>query len=296
MSDVIRVGKVAMDGDYEDIMGCERIKVDVLDHGFVSLVDIMPRIVPEGSTADYAITQAARTSYGKGTKSKSSDKSLIRYMMRMTHSSPFEMVQTKWHMKMPIFTARQIVRHRTSSINEYSGRYSVMPNEFFRPNEVRAQSTSNKQGSDGLVDDITAAEFYDYLDQAERLSEKYNYLCEKGVDRGLTRIGLPISVYTEWYWRMDLKNLLHFIKLRISPHAQEEIQEYASAMLRILNEVCPVTIEAFRDYVLDAVTLTGPEIKALKDPDFDWSKYLTKRERTELVEKVESMGLEICGV
>ena len=282
--------------DYEDVMDCDRMELSVLDKGFVALVDIMPRHVPEDDTADFAVVQAARTSYGKGTKSKSSDRSLLRYMMRHQHTSPFEMVVTKWHCRMPIFIARQWVRHRTAAINEYSGRYSVMPNEFFRPSEVRAQSGTNKQGSDGLVDGTTAEEFLAYLDQAEKLAEKYEYLCEKNVDWGLARIGLPISIYTEWYWRMDLKNLLHFIKLRISPHAQEEIQEYAAAMLRILNEVCPVTVEAFRDYVLDAVTLTGPEQRALKDPKLDWRKHLSKRECDELGAKMEAMGLEVCGV
>jgi thymidylate synthase (FAD) len=250
-----------------DVMGgAARWDIPVHDHGFVGLVDAMPRLVPEGKTGDFAIVQAARVSYGEGTKQVNEDRGLVRYLMRHRHSTPFEMVEFKFHVAMPIFVARQWIRHRTANVNEYSARYSIVPDRFYRPtiDNIRAQSTSNRQGGDAPVDVGTAEEFLKLLDEAESLYAKYMHLTEKGVAREIARAALPVSVYTEWYWKCDLHNIFHFLSLRMDPHAQREIQDYANAMYRLIQPIVPVACEAFEDYRLHAMHLTGLEIDAIR--------------------------------
>ena len=250
-----------------DVMGgSSRWDIKVHDHGFVSLVDCMPRMVPEGKTGDFAIVQAARVSYGQGTKQVSEDRGLVRYLMRHRHSTPFEMVEFKFHIAMPIFIARQWIRHRTANVNEYSARYSIMPDRFYRPDieNVRKQSKSNRQGGEGPIDAGTAEEFLKLLEGAEANYAKYLDLTERGVARELARAVLPVSVYTEWYWKCDLHNIFHFLSLRMDPHAQIEIQDYAKAMYELIKPIVPVACEAFEDYRLNAMHLTGLEIDAIR--------------------------------
>lgn len=265
----------------------------VLDHGFVRLVDYM------GS--DAAIVQAARVSYGEGTKKVSEDRALIRYLMRCRHTSPFEMVEFKFHVKLPIFVARQWIRHRTANVNEYSGRYSVMKQEFYIPEakDIRFQSTVNKQSrSEEEVPDELKRRFIDFLKRTHAASyEEYERLIEAGLARELARIGLPLSLYTEWYWKIDLHNLFHFLRLRLDPHAQLEIRQYAHVMADMVKIVCPMAYEAFMDYSFNALSFSGPELKALKAPLSDLSLTkedlvahgLSKREADELLQKLEKI-------
>src|SRR5690349_267336 len=201
----------------------------VLDHGFVRVIDYMGD--------DAAVVQAARVSYGRGTKKVSEDRGLIHYLMRHRHSTPFEMCEIKFHVKLPIFIARQWIRHRTANVNEYSARYSIVKDRFYHPTleNVRKQSTSNRQGGEGPADAATAQEFLDYLDEIERSYAKYQAFIDKGVAREIARIALPASVYTEWYWKVDLHNLLRFLSLRMDPHAQQEIRDYAWAMFHVIR-------------------------------------------------------------
>jgi thymidylate synthase (FAD) len=286
---------------FRDVMnGAARLEISVLDHGFIALVDAMPRLVPEGQTADCAIVQAARVSYGEGTKKVHEDRGLIRYLMRHRHTTPFEMVEFKFHVAMPIFVARQWVRHRTASVNEYSGRYSVIPDEFYRPalSEVRKQSRANRQGGEERFSEgeerQTAEAFLQYLEEAERLYTKYRDLTERGVSRELARIGLPVSVYTQWYWKCDLHNILRFLSLRMDAHAQFEIRAYANAMYALLEPIVPITMEAFRDYELESIRLSRAEIEAIRAhacgvaPDINSDN---ARERAEWVEKRARLGL-----
>ncbi len=250
-----------------DVMqGRPRIEQRVHQHGFVALVDVMPRLVPEGQTADFAIVQAARVSYGQGTKKVSEDRGLVRYLLRHRHTTPFEMVEFKFHVAMPIFVARQWIRHRTANVNEYSARYSVVPDRFYKPSieNVRRQSSTNRQGGEAPVDIATAQEFLEFLDRTEAHYAEYESLLDKGVTRELTRIGLPQSVYTEWYWKCDLHNLLHFLSLRMDAHAQLEIRDFAVAMYGLIKPIVPITCEAFEDYRLNAMQLTALEIEAIR--------------------------------
>ena len=250
-----------------DVMdGASRWTVPIHEHGFIALVDAMPRLVPEGQTADSAIVQSARVSYGQGTKIVSEDRGLVRYLMRHRHSTPFEMVEFKFHIAMPIFIARQWIRHRTANVNEYSARYSIMPDRFYRPDieNVRKQSKSNRQGGEGPIEAGTAEEFLKLLESAEANYAKYLDLTERGVARELARAVLPVSVYTEWYWKCDLHNIFHFLSLRMDPHAQIEIQDYAKAMYELIKPIVPVACEAFEDYRLNAMHLTGLEIDAIR--------------------------------
>jgi len=265
----------------------------VLDHGFVRLVDYM------GS--DAAIVQAARVSYGEGTKKISEDRALIRYLMRHRHTSPFEMVEFKFHVKLPIFVARQWIRHRTANVNEYSGRYSVMKEEFYIPeaNDIRFQSTVNKQSrSEEEVPDELKRRLIDFLKRTHAASyEEYERLIDEGLARELARIGLPLSLYTEWYWKIDLHNLFHFLRLRLDPHAQLEIRQYAHVMADMVKVVCPMAYEAFMDYSFNALSFSGPELKVLKAhlSDLSLTKEdlvahgLSKREADELLEKLEKI-------
>ncbi|HWR82696.1 MAG TPA: FAD-dependent thymidylate synthase [Candidatus Deferrimicrobium sp.] len=260
-----------------------------LDHGFVRLVDYM------GS--DSAIVQAARVSYGEGTKKVSEDRALIRYLMRHRHTSPFEMVELKFHVKLPIFVARQWIRHRTASVNEYSGRYSIMKDEFYvpEPKDIRYQSAVNKQGrADEEVPPEVKQKLVEYLQKSQSYSyEQYKQFVDEGLARELARINLPLSLYTEWYWKIDLHNLFHFLRLRLDPHAQYEIREYAKVVGDIVKVVCPVAYEAFEDYSLNALTLSSPEVNVLREHlkgivqtiDDLVKRGFSKREAEEFLEK-----------
>jgi thymidylate synthase (FAD) len=235
----------------------------VLDHGFVGLVEHMGY--------DSAIVQAARTSYGKGTKTANSDRALIRYLTRRHHTSVFEMVEFKFHVKMPIFVMRQHIRHRTASVNEYSGRYSVMTDEFYYPPPQRLQSQSivNKQGS-GEVLDLLEAEmvqntiqrssqeaYKDYLSLInDSQGRDYQIENRKGLSRELARIILPVNNYTEFYWKIDLHNLLRYLMLRSDSHAQQEIQDYANAFAHYVEKICPIAFKAFEDYIVHGHSLS----------------------------------------
>jgi thymidylate synthase (FAD) len=250
-----------------DLMaGASRWEIKVHDHGLVALCDVMPRLAPTGQTADFAIVQAARVSYGQGTKRLNEDRGLIRYLARHRHTTPFEMVEFKFHHVMPIFVARQWIRHRTANVNEYSARYSVVRDLFYRPDPkaVRKQSAANRQGGEEPVDDLTAQQFCEYLDRAAATYGEYEKFLEKGVARELARIALPVNVYTQWYWKCDLHNLLHFLSLRMDQHAQQEIRDYATAMFALIQPIVPIAAEAFVDYQLQAVRLSRLEIDALR--------------------------------
>jgi thymidylate synthase (FAD) len=240
----------------EEILGRE---FKVLDKGFVRLVDYMG--------GDDAIVQAARVSYGKGTKKVSEDRGLIRYLMRNRHTTPFEMVELKFHAKMPIFVARQWIRHRTANVNEYSGRYSVMEDEFYVPEveNVAAQSKSNKQGRDEILGSEITQKFVDTLSRDQsNLYARYQETLDDGVAKELSRIGLPLNLYTQWYWKIDLHNLFHFLGLRMDEHAQYEIREYADVMAEMARAVAPNAYESFEDYALNSIRLSGLEVDALK--------------------------------
>ncbi|MFM9996149.1 MAG: FAD-dependent thymidylate synthase, partial [Phycisphaerales bacterium] len=243
MPDAPAIAKVPAESPLVDVMGgCSRHEVKIHDHGFVALTDAMPRLVPRGQTADAAIVQAARVSYGQGTKKVNEDRGLIRYLLRHRHTTPFEMVEFKFHHVMPIFVARQWIRHRTANVNEYSARYSVVKDRFYRPSVegVRQQSKTNRQGGEGPADVSTAEDFLRYLEETERAQYAgYEKALEGGIARELARIGLPLSVYTEWYWKIDLHNLLHFLSLRMDPHAQQEIRDYANAMFALIQPIVP---------------------------------------------------------
>lgn len=242
-----------------------------LDHGFVGLKDYMGD--------DAAIVQAARVSYGDGTKSVNEDRGLIRYLMRHQHSTPLEMVEFKFHLKMPIFVMRQHVRHRMASINEYSGRYSVMTDEFYIPEHSRlqAQSSINKQGSGhqlegqelemafNTIQRVSAENYLDYLSLInEAGGRNYNIEDRQGLARELARMVLPVNNYTELYWKIDLKNLFHYLNLRADPHAQLEIQQLAELIAAHVKQICPVAWEAFEDYWKNAKSISRMEQSLLQ--------------------------------
>ncbi|WP_321992712.1 FAD-dependent thymidylate synthase [Marispirochaeta aestuarii] len=232
----------------------------VLDKGFVRLVDYMG--------GDERIVQAARVSYGAGTKSYRQDKGLISYLLRNEHTSPFEQVVLTFHVKMPIFVARQWIRHRTARLNEISGRYSIMKDEFYVPamEDVSGQSENNKQGrqEEPLPPD-TAERIRAILTEGQkRAYGEYSDLIEEGVARELARVNLPLSLYTEWYWQMDLHNLFHFLKLRLDPHAQREIRLYAEVVLSIAEIVAPSACEAFRSHIFGSARFSALELEALR--------------------------------
>lgn len=276
---------------YDVMGGAARWDIKVHDHGLVALVDVMPRLAPVGKTADYAIVQAARVSYGEGTKMVNEDRGLIRYLARHRHTTPYEMVEFKFHHVMPIFIARQWIRHRTANVNEYSARYSIVRDRFYRPSTdyIRKQSLTNRQGRDEMLDNATAEEFLAYLDKTEALYADYDKLTEKGVAREIARIGLPVSVYTEWYWKIDLHNLLHFLSLRMDSHAQQEIRDYATAMFELIKPIVPIATEAFMDYDHNAMHLTALEIEAIKSKQPLNTQ--NKREAAEWEAKKQKLGL-----
>ena len=288
-----RVRRTSPESPLKDVMhGDLRWEIPVHDHGFVALVDAMPRLVPEGQTADSAIVQAARVSYGEGTKKVNEDRGLIRYLLRHRHTTPFEMVEFKFHVAMPIFIARQWIRHRTANVNEYSARYSIVQDRFYRPSieNVRKQSTSNRQGGDEPIDVGTAEDFLKLLEDSEALYERYLGLTEKGVAREIARAALPVSVYTEWYWKCDLHNILHFLSLRMDSHAQIEIRDYATAMYDLIRGIAPVTCEAFEDYRMESMQLSRLEIEAIRTGKPLSSE--NKRENAEWEAKRKQLGLD----
>ena len=297
------IDRVHAETPHVDVMGGSlRHEIKVHEHGFVALMDVMPRLVPEGQTADAAIVQAARVSYGQGTKRVNEDRGLIRYLLRHRHTTPFEMIEFKFHISMPIFIARQWIRHRTANVNEYSGRYSIIPDHFYRPtvDEVRKQSASNRQGGEERFQVSseqelqTAQEFVRYLEEAEALYTKYSALTERGVSRELARIGLPVSVYTQWYWKCDLHNILRFLSLRMDSHAQAEIRAYSEAMYVLMEPIVPITMEAWRDYEFESMRLTKLEIEAIRDIKSGGPGELkteNKREALEWEAKRRTLGL-----
>ena len=232
----------------------------VLDHGFIALKDMM------GS--DTAIEEMARVSYQAGTRKTSDTRGLLRYLMRLGHSSPFERVEFVFHVGLPIFVARQWIRHRTASVNEYSGRYSIMPMLFYTPDQERAQlqSETNKQGSSD--DRLTKTEYELYHGGCgfvrDREKEHYYKNLEAGMSRELARLDLPLSMYTYWHWKIDLHNLFHFLSLRLDPHAQWEIRQYANVIAHLVQKTCPLAYEAFYDYRLNSKSFSRMEMNLLQ--------------------------------
>ncbi|HIB20547.1 MAG TPA: FAD-dependent thymidylate synthase [Rhodospirillales bacterium] len=245
--------------------------IPVLDHGFVRVIDYMGD--------DAAVVQAARVSYGKGTKKISDDAGLINYLLRHRHTTPFEMCEIKYHVKLPIFVARQWIRHRTANVNEYSARYSVLDREFYVPEEddLAAQSSSNRQGRGNILSGKEAKRVLDILREDAQMtydhyiemlneSEEGNIIdvSKEGLARELARMNLTLSTYTQWYWKTDLHNLLNFLSLRADTHAQYEIRVYADAMMETLRRWCPITFQSFSDHRVEGVTLSGKAIKVVK--------------------------------
>ena len=267
----------------------------VLDHGFIRVVDYMGN--------DSSIVQSARVSYGKGTKKVSTDSGLIKYLMRHWHSTPFEMCEIKYHVKLPIFIARQWIRHRTANVNEYSARYSILDKEFYLPTSenLAAQSKSNRQGRGDIIDGEQAKEILAILkSDAEKTYNNYEVMLnerfdgstinenKKGLARELARMNLTLNTYTQWYWKTDLLNLMNFLRLRADSHAQYEIRAYADAMLDTLKKWVPTTFEAFMDYRVGGteVSAKGKLIiqKLIKGEEIKVeSSSLSKREWNELM-------------
>jgi thymidylate synthase (FAD) len=271
----------------------------VLDHGFIRVVDYMGD--------DAAIVQAARVSYGRGTRKVSEDRGLINYLMRHRHTTPFEMCEIKYHVKLPIFVARQWIRHRMANVNEYSARYSILDNEFYlpRPGHLAAQSTTNAQGRDEVLDPAAAQQVLDLLrDHAVRAYGGYAELlnedaagtpldpARRGLARELARINLSLGFYTQWYWKTDLHNLMHFLSLRADPHAQYEIRAYAGVILDTLARWVPTVHAAFLEYRMNAalISATGLAVirRLIKGEQVDQpSSGLSPREWRELIDVLQ---------
>ena len=235
----------------------------VLDHGFVRVIDYMGD--------DAAICQAARVSYGKGTKSVQNDAGLIRYLMRHWHSTPFEMCEIKLHVKLPVFVARQWIRHRTANVNEYSARYSILDREFYipEPESLAAQSVVNNQGRGQVLQGAEAARVLEILkSDSNRAYDNYESMIsddgQDGLARELARMNLPANIYTQWYWKVDLHNLFHFLRLRADSHAQYEIRVYADAICEMVRDWVPAAYGAFEDYRLGGAVLSAKSIECLK--------------------------------
>jgi len=273
--------------------------LSALDHGFVRVIDYMGD--------DTAIVQSARVSYGKGTKKITNDKGLIKYLMRHWHSTPFEMCEIKLHVKLPIFIARQWIRHRTANVNEYSARYSILDKEFYIPSveNLASQSQVNKQGRAENLSPEEAEKVINILkNDAEQTYRNYEVMLNEnsdgetldegsmGVARELARMNLTLNTYTQWYWKIDLNNLLHFLALRADAHAQYEIRVYADIILDIVKKWVPITYEAFEDYRVGGTQLSAKEILILKkiikgetvNPD---AEGISKREWGELQKKFD---------
>jgi len=232
----------------------------VYEHGFVGLVETM------GS--DQSIERAARVSYGEGTRKTSDTRNLLRYLLSHRHTSPFEMGEVMFHLKIPIFVMRQLVRHRTASLNEYSARYSVLSDEHYHPDNsyVKAQSKANKQGSDGEITNEVKVRWRERcIVNRQQSRDAYNEALEAGISRELARINLPVSIYTELYWKIDISNFMKTMSLRLDPHAQREIQDFAWAMYDLAKPHFPLVFEAFEDYMLHATHLSIMETEALQD-------------------------------
>ncbi|MCO6417829.1 FAD-dependent thymidylate synthase [Siccirubricoccus sp. KC 17139] len=268
----------------------------VLDHGFLRVIDYMGD--------DSAVVQAARVSYGRGTRAANEDRGLIRYLMRHRHSTPFEMCEIKYHVKLPIFVARQWIRHRTANVNEYSARYSILDKEFYipAPEHLAAQSTVNRQGRGDILTGEEAAEVLRLLRaDAAQAYDHYAWMLNEGHDdqgpdparqglaRELARMNLTLNTYTQWYWKTDLHNLFHFLSLRADPHAQYEIRAYAEAMLETVKAWVPASYEAFCDYRLGAATLSAGMLAVVRrrlagEQVGQAESGLSKREWRELME------------
>ena len=245
--------------------------IPVLDHGFVRVVDYMGD--------DAAIVQAARVSYGKGTKKARGDAGLINYLLRHRHTTPFEMCEIKYHVKLPIFVARQWIRHRTVNVNEYSARYSILDKEFYipAPEQLAAQSELNRQGRGEVLEGEQAERVFEILkDDSVRCYAHYEEMLNQredgtvidegrtGLARELARMNLPLNIYTQWYWKCDLHNLLHFLSLRADAHSQYEIRAYAEAMIETVRRWVPITHEAFNNHVMEGVQLSGKAFAVVK--------------------------------
>ena len=233
-------------------------EIKVLNDGYVRLVDYMPR-----ENLDEAIVDSARVSYGKGTKTSRGTRGLLRYLIRHWHNTPLEMVSFKFQIKLPIYIARQLMRHRTCSVNELSARYSVVEEQAYEPDDLRGQSQVNKQCSDGVLEELPSSVKENMSAHIKSSFDIYNTLLGYGVSREQARGVLPQSTYTSIVWKMDLHNLMHFLQLRMHETAQWEIREYANAIFKLIEPLVPLTMEAFKDFRLDAITLTGPEVEAL---------------------------------
>ena len=279
--------------------------IPVLDHGFIRVIDYMGD--------DSSIVQSARVSYGKGTKKVSTDEGLIRYLMRHWHSTPFEMCEIKYHVKLPIFIARQWIRHRTANVNEYSARYSILDKEFYLPakEQLAAQSQSNRQGRGDVIQGKQAEEVLNILkDDANRTYDNYEKLLNErfdgtkidenkvGLARELARMNLTLNTYTQWYWKTDLLNLLNFLFLRADNHAQYEIRVYADKMLDTVKRWVPITYQAFMDYRVGAAEISSKGLSVIKSM-ISGKKVeqedsgLSKREWNELMEKLDRKDLII---
>jgi thymidylate synthase (FAD) len=272
------------------------LAIPVLDHGFVRVIDYMGD--------DAAVVQAARVSYGKGTKKVSEDKGLIHYLMRHRHTTPFEMCEIKYHVKLPIFVARQWIRHRTANVNEYSARYSILDNEFYlpAPEHLAAQSSSNRQGRGDVLTGAEVKQVLDLLrEDAERSYRGYAEMLNesedgkpadpsrRGLARELARMNLSLNFYTQWYWKTDLHNLLNFLSLRADDHAQYEIRAYAAVMIDTLEKWVPLTAEAFRQHRLGGAQLSASALEVVKQliagkKVTQEESGLSKREWAELME------------
>jgi thymidylate synthase (FAD) len=279
--------------------------IPVLDHGFIRVIDYMGD--------DSSIVQSARVSYGKGTKKVSTDEGLIKYLMRHRHSTPFEMCEIKYHIKLPIFIARQWIRHRTANVNEYSARYSILDKEFYLPakDQLAAQSQSNRQGRGDVIQGKQAEEVLNILkDDANRTYDNYEKLLNErfdgtkidenkvGLARELARMNLTLNTYTQWYWKTDLLNLLNFLFLRADNHAQYEIRVYADKMLDTVKRWVPITYQAFMDYRVGAAEISSKGLSVIKSM-ISGKKVgqedsgLSKREWNELMEKLDRKDLII---
>ena len=252
--------------------------IKVHENGFVRLVDHMPQ-----ENMDSAIVQSARVSYGEGTKTSRDDTGLIRYLMRHWHTTPFEMIEFKFHIKMPIYIARQHMRHRTASVNELSARYSVVSKEYYIPDKLRVQSRTNRQGSEGE----SVASIDSMREHLDKSFEEYGKLLDDGCCREQARGVLPQSTYTEFYWKINLHNLMHYLHLRMDSHAQEEIRDYAKAIYDLVEPLVPITMKAFMDFRVNAIYLSGPEIDAIKNG----AKITSPGELREFEEKKKKLGL-----
>lgn len=260
--------------------------MNVLQHGHVILQEVM------GS--DQTIVQAARTSYGKGTKTVSEDQALINYLMRHNHTSPFEMGEMKFHIRCPIYVWRQWIRHRTANVNEYSMRYSEAIDDVEIPqaDEWRLQDENNKQGSDGMLGDGQGANFtWAYERSATSAKQIYDNAIAAGISREQARIILPVATYTEAVWKIDVHNLMHFLALRTKPNAQKEIREYASVIKGMFAQHFPMTYSAWLNYRLNAMNLSRIEILCIAMKDWEGHQIQNKRERQEFVAKVELLRL-----